>query len=109
MPESTENPPRGNLQQTTLNPLLHEPARLSLLAALTPADYVDFATLLQLTGASKSSLSKHLSTLTGAGIVEVTPGPSDRRGRRVAFTPYGRTSFEEYLRNLETLLRSARN
>lgn len=91
-----------------LDPLLHEPARLAVLAALAPADYVEFSALLRLVGASKSALSKHVSALTDAGVVVVTNSPADKRARRVALSEAGRESFDVYLRRLEEIVRSAR-
>jgi len=91
-----------------LNPLFHEPARLALLSALAPAADIEFSALLDLTGASKSGLSKHLSALAGAGVITVSPNESDRRGRRIALTPQGRAEFDAYLGRLEQIVRSAR-
>jgi DNA-binding MarR family transcriptional regulator len=91
-----------------LNPLFHEQVRLLVLAALAPADYVEFAALLQLTRASKSALSKHLSALADAGVIEVSQNATDKRGRRVALTARGRTEFEAYLEGLERIVRNAR-
>jgi DNA-binding MarR family transcriptional regulator len=102
------NSPEGNAPALRLDPLLHEPARLAMLAALAPADYIDFSTLLRLVGVSKSALSKHISALTDAGVVAVTSGPSDKRVRRIELTDAGRESFDAYLRRLEEIVRSAR-
>ncbi len=93
---------------STLNPLFHEPARLAVLSALAPAEYVEFSTLLQLTGASKSALSKHLSTLSDAGVIDVSQATADKRGRRIALTFQGRSDFDSYLANLERIVRQAR-
>ena len=62
-----------------LNPLFHEPARLAILSALTPAEYVEFAMLLHLTGVSKSAL-----------------------------TEPGRAAFDSYLLYLERIVQNAR-
>lgn len=92
----------------SLDPLLHEPARLSILAALSPADYIDFSTLVRLVGVSKSALSKHVSALAEAGVVVVTSSPADRRVRRISLSESGRESFDAYLRRLEEIVRVAR-
>lgn len=91
-----------------LDPLLHEPVRLAVLAALAPTDYIEFSALLGLVGASKSALSKHVSALSDAGVVVVTNSPADKRARRIALTEAGRDSFDAYLRRLEEIVRSAR-
>lgn len=91
-----------------LDPLLHEPARLAILAALAPAEYVEFSTLLKLVGVSKSSLSKHISALADAGIITIENSPADRRVRRLSLSEPGRESFDVYLQQLEDLVRAAR-
>ncbi|MDF2697243.1 transcriptional regulator [Microbacterium sp. MYb66] len=98
----------GNAAALRLDPLLHEPVRLTILAALAPTDYVEFSTLLGIVGVSKSALSKHVSALTDAGVVVVTSSPTDRRARRIALSETGRESFNAYLRRLEDIVRSAR-
>lgn len=92
----------------SLDPLLHEPARLSVLAALSPAEYIEFSALLRLTGLSKSALSKHVSALAEADVVVVTSSPADKRGRRIALSDFGRESFDTYLRSLEEIVRLVR-
>ncbi|MET0353618.1 transcriptional regulator [Plantibacter flavus] len=91
-----------------LNPLFHEPARLALLSVLAPAEYADFASLLRITGVSKSALSKHLSALADAGVIEIGKSDTDRRGRRIALTAEGRVAFESYLDALGTIVQRAR-
>jgi len=100
--------PERDAASLRLDPLLHEPVRLTLLAALAPSDYVEFSALLSLIGVSKSALSKHVSALTDAGIVTVTSSPADKRARRIALSDAGRESFDAYLRRLEEIVRSAR-
>lgn len=102
------DPQEGDAVAPRLDPLLHEPVRLSVLSALAPVDYIEFSALLRLIGVSKSALSKHVSALTDAGVVAVTNSPADQRARRVALTEGGRESFDAYLRRLEEIVRSAR-
>lgn len=91
-----------------LDPLMHEPVRLAVLAALAPTDYIDYSALLRLVGVSKSALSKHVSALTDAGIVAVVSSPADKRARRISLTDAGRESFDAYLKRLEKIVRDAR-
>jgi len=98
----------GDAVPLRLDPLLHEPVRLTVLSALAPADYIEFSALLSLVGVSKSALSKHVSALTDAGVVVVTNSPTDKRARRIALSEAGRESFDAYLRRLEEIVRSAR-
>lgn len=54
-----------------LNKLIHEPARLSILTALSSCGRADFTYLHRLTGLTKGNLSSHLSKLEDAGLVDV--------------------------------------
>jgi DNA-binding transcriptional ArsR family regulator len=55
----------------SLNRLVHEPARLAILVALSACDKADFLFLLNITGLTKGNLSSHLSKLEQAGLVEI--------------------------------------
>jgi len=54
-----------------LDKLIHEPARLSILTALSSCGRADFTYLRRLTGLTKGNLSSHLSKLEDAGLVDV--------------------------------------
>ena len=55
----------------SLNRLVHEPARLAILVALSACDKADFLFLLNITGLTKGNLSSHLSKLADAGLVDI--------------------------------------
>lgn len=55
-----------------LDRVIHEPARLMIVAILSEVEEVDFLYLLRETGMSKGNLSSHLSRLESAGYIEVT-------------------------------------
>src|SRR5436190_19346642 len=55
----------------SLNRLVHEPARLAILVALSACDKADFLFLLNITGLTKGNLSSHLSKLEQGGLVEI--------------------------------------
>ena len=54
-----------------LDKLIHEPARLAIMTALSECSSADFTFLLQLTGLSKGNLSSHLSKLEEGGLVQI--------------------------------------
>ena len=56
---------------SSLNRLVHEPARLAILVALFACDKADSLFLLNITGLTKGNLSSHLSKLEQAGLVEI--------------------------------------
>jgi DNA-binding transcriptional ArsR family regulator len=51
--------------------LVHEPARLAILTALSACEKADFVFLRTLTGLTKGNLSSHLSKLEQGGLVEI--------------------------------------
>ena len=54
-----------------LDKLIHEPARLALLTALSVCESADFLSLRRLTGLSDGNLSVQLSKLEEAGLVQI--------------------------------------
>ncbi|MGN9841271.1 winged helix-turn-helix domain-containing protein [Nonomuraea sp. H19] len=88
---------------------LHVPARLSIVAMLAPADWVDFGFLRDAIGTSDSALSKQISALADAGYVAVRKD-QERRARRtyVRLTPEGRQAFQRHAAALERIVAVAR-
>ena len=96
-------------QLTELNRLVHEPARLAILSALSACESADFLFLQRITGLSKGNLSSHLTRLEDGGLVAVTKefvGRVPRTG--AALTPLGREQLAAHWRDLERLARDAR-
>jgi DNA-binding transcriptional ArsR family regulator len=54
-----------------LDKLIHEPARLAILTALSACESADFLSLRRLTGLSDGNLSVQLSKLEEAGLVNI--------------------------------------
>ncbi len=91
------------------NEFLHVPARLSMVALLAPANWVEFGFLRDTIGTSDSALSKQISALTDAGYVWVRK--SQEKGTRrtyVQLTPEGRQAFERHAAALERIVAAAR-
>ncbi|MFD8145359.1 winged helix-turn-helix domain-containing protein [Streptomyces sp. NPDC059708] len=88
---------------------LHVPARLSVVALLAPADWVDFGFVRDTVGTSDSALSKQVTALTDAGYVEVRKTRS-RTGRlmHLRLTPQGRQAFQRHAAALERIVAAAR-
>lgn len=67
-----DSPPREPFEEIAgLDKLIHEPARLAVLTALSACEEASFLYLRRLTGLTKGNLSSHLSKLEDAGLVEV--------------------------------------
>jgi len=58
---------------SAIDRLVHEPARLSILAVLNVVDRADFTFLLRQTGLTRGNLSSHLSKLEEASYVSIAP------------------------------------
>ncbi len=88
----------------TLDRVVHEPARLAILAVLSGADEVDFAFLLVATGLSKGNLSKQASKLEEAGYITVRKhfkGKIPATAYRI--TTVGRSAFAAYWQRITAL------
>ncbi len=87
-----------------LDKLVHEPARLALLTALSSCDRATFTFLRKLTGLTRGNLSSHLSTLDDAGFVDI-----DKRFEGNAPVTYvslsddGRRSIARYWDDLQAI------
>ncbi len=91
-----------------LDRVVHEPARLALLTALSACRSADFVSLQRLTGLTKGNLSTHLSKLEEAGLVEIEKQFIGKKPNTlVRLTPEGRTAIEQHWQALERLHRDA--
>lgn len=61
---------RASGNGTGLDPLIHETARLTMIAVLNECEVADFNFLLGTTGLTRGNLSAHMAKLTEAGYVE---------------------------------------
>lgn len=96
----------GSLQNLTeLDRVIHEPARLTLVALLSSVESADFLFLLKESGLTKGNLSVHLSRLEEAGYVQTE---KTFRGKiphtEYQLTSKGKTAFNQYRKNLGSLL-----
>ena len=92
-------------EQLQLDRLVHEPARLKILAYLYVVTSADFVFLLSRTGLTWGNLSSHMSKLEEAGYIEVEKEIKDKRPHTMlSLTDEGRTAFEGYRQNMLQLL-----
>jgi DNA-binding MarR family transcriptional regulator len=92
---------------TGFEAVLHPPARLQIAAVLAQAQEAEFALLKNVTGASDSVMSKHLSALVEAGYVHLRKATSGGRQRTWAsLTASGRSAFRNHVKALESLAAS---
>lgn len=87
-----------------LNRLVHEPARLGILTALSACDEADFLFLLNLTGLTKGNLSSHLSKLEQGGLVAIRKTFEGKQPvTYVRLTPEGRAALKVHWKRLDVL------
>lgn len=85
--------------------LIHEPARLKIMSALSVAESADFVFLQRETGLSGGNLSVQLTRLEEAGYIEISKSFVGKVPRTLCtMTAEGRTAFAGYRRYLEGLL-----
>ncbi len=88
-----------------LDRVIHEPARLMLVALLSSLESADFLFLLRESGLTKGNLSVHLSRLEEAGYVQMKKtfqGKIPHTEYRL--TPKGNSAFDHYRKSLGSIL-----
>jgi DNA-binding HxlR family transcriptional regulator len=84
-----------------LDRVIHEPARLTLVALLSSVESADFLFLLKESGLTKGNLSVHLSRLEEAGYIQME---KTFRGKiphtEYRLTQKGKSAFDQYRKNL---------
>ena len=103
------DPSVGRFSYEGLDRVMHERARLGILASLAShADGLLFNDLKQLCALTDGNLSRHLSVLTEAGLIEAgkeASGPRPQTTYRL--TPEGRRRFSDYIGVLEQIVAAA--
>ncbi len=97
-----------NLQPLAeIDRVIHEPARLLILAYLSVVESADFLFLMNQTNLTRGNLSSHLSKLETAGYVEIKKEFVDKIPRTLLrLSEKGRIAFHEYRRNMKQVLDS---
>lgn len=91
-----------------LDKLIHEPARLAILTALSACESADFLFLGRLIGLSKGNLSSHLSKLEEAGLVQIEKQFIGKKpNTQVSLTENGRAAINRHWQRLDNLRNGA--
>ena len=89
-----------------LDEVVHQRARLGILAILAEANEVDFGYLRQTLKLTDGNLSGHLQVLERAGLITLTKGYEGKRPRTwIHITKRGRDAFQAELAALQQLVR----
>jgi DNA-binding MarR family transcriptional regulator len=94
----------AELQKLEIDRVIHEPARLVLVAHLYVVENADVVFLMQSTCFTWGNLSSHLSKLEEVGYVEIVKDFVDRKPHTmVKLTATGRHAFDAYRRQMKSL------
>ncbi|HEX4961852.1 MAG TPA: transcriptional regulator [Thermoanaerobaculia bacterium] len=95
-------------QLASLDRLVHDPARLAILTALSACERADFLFLLRITGLTKGNLSSHLSKLEEADLVVIEKRFVEKKTQTlVRLSDAGRQTLEGYWKEMAELRESA--
>src|ERR1700682_3031112 len=99
----------GRFAYEGLDRVIHERARLSVLTSLlTNPKGLTFGDLKQLCALTDGNLSRHLSVLEKAKMVEILKGHDRNRPQTICrITANGRKRYLEYLSTLEQVVKAA--
>ena len=107
----TKKPPAGagRFSYEGLDRVMHEKARLGILASLAAHDDgLLFNDLKQLCSLTDGNLSRHLAVLSDAGLVDIWKGTTGSRPQTMyRLTVGGRHRFAEYISTLEKVVADA--
>jgi DNA-binding MarR family transcriptional regulator len=85
--------------------LIHEPARLAVMALLYVVESADFIFLMNQTGLTWGNLSAHMSKLEEAGYIEVVKSFKGKRpNTMMRLTQAGRVAFQAYRQQMKRVL-----
>ncbi|MBN2610125.1 MAG: transcriptional regulator [Bacteroidales bacterium] len=85
-------------QQVEIDKIIHEPARLKIMAQLYVVERVDFLFLMRQTGLSQGNVSGHLSKLEDAAYMQIEKGYLGKRPQTIiSLTKKRREMFKKYI------------
>ena len=88
----------------SLDKLIHEPARLAILTALSACESADFIFLRRLTGLSNGNLSIQISKLEEAGLVDVQKQIMNKRSNtNIRISEAGTKTIQRYWEQISAI------
>ncbi|MEV4479545.1 transcriptional regulator [Micromonospora coxensis] len=99
------DPPEPIHPVTRLDDVVHQRVRLGILTIAHEARRAEFGYLRTQLDLTAGNLSKHLSVLEAAGLIEVEKGYAGRRGRTwITLTAAGSTALTDEIARLKQLI-----
>jgi len=87
---------------TSVDKLIHEPARLNIMTHLYVIESADFLFMMRQTGLTFGNLSAHMSKLENAGYIEIIKEFVGKKPHTMLkLTEQGRQAFEEYRKKMK--------
>lgn len=87
--------------QVDIDRLIHEPARLKILAQLYVVESADFIFIMRQTGLTQGNVSGHLNKLESAEYVNIEKGYIGKRPQTmISLTKKGRNAFKKYVQSM---------
>jgi DNA-binding MarR family transcriptional regulator len=103
MPASPTNQDLQPLAE--IDKLIHEPARLMILATLYVVESADFLFVKNQTGLTRGNLSSHMNKLEDAGYIKITKEFVDKIPRTLLqISEKGRAALLDYTSNMKQVL-----
>ena len=97
--------PTSDIDVGNIDPLIHEPSRLIIMAQLYVIQSADFLFLQRQSQMTPGNLSAHLRKLEDAGYVEITKEFIERKPHTaLALTKKGRDAFKQYRRDIKKIV-----
>ena len=94
----------GKWSDSEIDRLIHEPARLAIIAVLSACESADFKRIQQITELTKGNLSAQLQKLEEVGYITITKSFRDKYPHTTcALTPTGRRAFDVYWQRVKAL------
>jgi DNA-binding MarR family transcriptional regulator len=91
-------------KQVEIDKIIHEPARLKIIAQLYVVESADFLFIMRQTGLTQGNVSGHLSKLEEADYVKIDKGYIGKRPQTmISLTKNGRESFKSYIKNMREM------
>ena len=95
----------GSADPAELDRLVHEPARLAVMALLYVVESADFTFLMNQTGLTWGNQSAHMSRLEEGGYIEVVKSFKGRKpNTTLCLTRRGREAFRDYSKKMKQLI-----
>jgi DNA-binding transcriptional ArsR family regulator len=101
--KNEKNGPNEDIQKIKeIDKIIHEPARLNIMANLYVIDSADFLFMMRRTGLTFGNLSAHMSKLEGAGYIEIIKEFIGKKPHTMLkITEEGKKAFDKYTKKMK--------